>query len=210
VLAIGILAQFCKCDSHLVFKRRLQPERECYPTTPSKQVLFGNSILLSPALYTYGIVISDGRPHKGCSQGCYSCSPVFDQTSVASCLRRRSSDCFAELLDHDQDHIHQDSLTDRACTPRPLRSNRSDFRCRSERPRNQFLRVLETASTTYYSVGLLTIMRYNTSYRGSSLAKLSRCSKIRGAIYLLHTALELAAGATNYRLGPSVRSLTDQ
>jgi hypothetical protein len=85
-----------------------------FPDNAIKAGALRNSILLSPALYTYGIVISDGRPHKGCSQGCYSCSPVFDQTSVASCLHQRSSDCFAELLDHDQDYIHQDSLTDRA------------------------------------------------------------------------------------------------
>jgi hypothetical protein len=206
VLAIGILARFYKCleqptsDGHFVFKQRLQLERERPRQCHQGRCSLESSIPVSPFLCTYGIAISYGRPIRVAARAAHSCSPMFSQpASRRVCVHDHliASRNYSTMIRAISTKTFLTGGASTSDSQRSLRLNRSDFQCHSKRPRNQVLQVLETVSATCYSVGLLTIMRYNTSYGGSPLAKLFRCSRIRGAIYLLHTALELAAGATN-------------
>ena len=128
--------------SHFVFQQRLQLERECprqrHQSRCSLESQF-QSRLSSAHMESRSLMV------------------------VPSELPPRLPFIFVSIRPYPPRFFLRDSAPT-SDSQRSLRLNRSDFQCRSKRPRNQFLQVLETTLATCYSVGLLTIMRYNTSY----------------------------------------------
>lgn len=108
VLAIGILARFYKCLEQPTSNDRDSNQNVNVPDNVTKvgALWKANSSLAFP------LHIMESRPPMVAPPGLPPELPFMfaniQSTCVASGLRPRSSDCFAELLDYDQRHIHQD------------------------------------------------------------------------------------------------------